>query len=95
VGLGLVLSAGTGLPIAGPTLTANFSIALAGGSVTGSMTQGSPSTGTYHDEGTSTLDVDINTLGATLNESFTSSPAQPVPSGPTASAPSAPTVAAR
>jgi hypothetical protein len=50
--------------------------------------------GTYHDEGTSTLNVTINTLSATLTESFTSSLAQPAPSGPTASAPSVPTLPA-
>ena len=40
-------------------------------------------TGTYHDEGTSTVDVTITGLTATLTESFTSSLAQPVPIAPT------------
>jgi hypothetical protein len=46
--------------------------------------------GTYHDEGTSSVAVTINTLSATLTESFTSSLAQPAPSGP-----SVPTLPAR
>ena len=40
-------------------------------------------TGTYHDEGTSSVDVTITGLTATLTESFTSSLAQPVPIVPT------------
>jgi hypothetical protein len=48
-------------------------------------------TGTYHDEGTSTMDVTITGLTASLTASFTSSlaqpVAQPVPSAPTLPAP--------
>jgi hypothetical protein len=40
-------------------------------------------TGTYHDEGTSNVDVTITVLTATLTETYTSSLAQPVPMVPT------------
>ena len=52
-------------------------------------------TGTYHDEGTSTVDVTISGLTAMLTESFTSSLAQPVPIGPTLPVPTVPTRPAR
>jgi hypothetical protein len=105
--------------VSGPTLTAHFSIASAGTTVTGSLTQGSRFTascgpasggyhgdarytatistasGIYHDEGTSTVDVDINTLSATLTESFTSSLAQTGSSAVTPAVPSVQTLPAR
>jgi hypothetical protein len=51
-------------------------------------------TETYHDEGTSTVEVTITTVSTTLTENFTSSLTQAAPSGSTPALPSALTLPA-